>query len=51
MVYGVLVSLHIVFGLFFALTLISAFRGVGLYLLAARAILRRPAPALSRATS
>lgn len=31
-VYGLLVSLHIVFGLFFALTLVSGLRGIGLYL-------------------
>jgi hypothetical protein len=32
-VYGVLVSLHIVFGLFFALTIVCAIRGAGLALL------------------
>jgi hypothetical protein len=48
--YGVLVSFHVVFGLFFALTLASACRGVGLYLLAARALLRRPAPVAARAS-
>jgi hypothetical protein len=37
-VYGLLVSFHIVFGLFFALTLVSAARGVGLWLLAARRV-------------
>jgi hypothetical protein len=37
--YGLLVAFHVVFGLFFALTLASACRGAGLYLLA----LRRPA--------
>lgn len=30
LVYGTLVSLHVVFGLFFALTIVSALRGVGL---------------------
>src|SRR5438128_7186506 len=39
--YGLLVAFHVVFGLFFALTLASACRGVGLYLLG----LRRPARA------
>ena len=48
-VYGLLVSLHIVFGLFFALTLVSLTRGACLYLAAARALVRRPAPALARA--
>jgi enediyne biosynthesis protein E5 len=48
--YGVLVSSHIVFGLFFALTLTSACRGAGLYLLAARSFLRRPAPVAARVT-
>jgi hypothetical protein len=47
--YGLLVSLHIVFGLFFALTLVSIARGACLYLTAARALVRRPAPALARA--
>lgn len=39
-VYGALVSFHVVFGLFYALTIVSAARGVGLYLAAARARLR-----------
>jgi hypothetical protein len=47
-VYGLLVSLHIVFGLFFALTIVSAARGACFYLAAARALVRRPAPALAR---
>jgi len=47
--YGLLVSLHVVFGLFFALTLVSAARGVGLYLLAARALVRAPSPVVARA--
>lgn len=38
LVYGALVDLHIVFGLFFALTIVSAARGIGLWALA-----RRPA--------
>jgi hypothetical protein len=42
-VYATLVSFHVVFGLFFALTLVSACRGVGLYLLALRPLLRRQA--------
>lgn len=33
-VYGLLVSVHIVFGLFFALTLVCALRGIGLYAVA-----------------
>jgi len=47
--YGLLVSLHVVFGLFFALTLVSAARGVGLYLLAARAHVRAPSRVLAPA--
>ena len=31
--YGILVSIHIVFGLFFALTIVSAVRGIGNYLI------------------
>lgn len=42
--YGLLVSFHVVFGLFFALTLASACRGAGLYLLALRPAPRQPAP-------
>jgi hypothetical protein len=38
LVYGAMVVLHVVFGLFFALTIVSAARGVGLWALA-----RRPA--------
>jgi enediyne biosynthesis protein E5 len=38
LLYGTLVVLHVVFGLFFALTIVSALRGVGLWALA-----RRPA--------
>lgn len=34
LVYGVLVSLHVVFGLFFALTIVSGLRGLGLYAIA-----------------
>jgi hypothetical protein len=33
-VYGILITLHIVFGLFFALSIVCALRGIGLYLLA-----------------
>lgn len=40
LVYGVLVSLHIVFGLFFALTLVTMMRGAGMYLAPLRARLR-----------
>jgi Na+-translocating ferredoxin:NAD+ oxidoreductase RnfD subunit len=43
LVYGVLVSLHVVFGLFFALALVSAARGLGLYGLAAWAARARRA--------
>jgi Na+-translocating ferredoxin:NAD+ oxidoreductase RnfD subunit len=44
--YGLLVSLHIVFGLFFALAIVSGLRGLGLWVLAAHAALgRRPAEA------
>jgi hypothetical protein len=50
-VYGLLVSLNIVFGLFFALTIVSAGRGACLYLAAARALVRRPAPVLARVGS
>src|SRR5262249_18552488 len=35
--YGMLVSLHIVFGLFFGLTLVCALRGFGIYVLLALA--------------
>jgi enediyne biosynthesis protein E5 len=35
-VYGLLMTLHIVFGLFFALVITSALRGVGLYALQLR---------------
>jgi enediyne biosynthesis protein E5 len=47
--YGLLVSFHVVFGLFFALTLVSAARGAGLYLLAARAYVQAPSPVVARA--
>jgi enediyne biosynthesis protein E5 len=43
LVYGVLVSLHVVFGLFFALAIVSAARGLGLYGLAAWAARARRA--------
>jgi hypothetical protein len=42
--YGLLVSFHVVFGLFFALTIVTAGRGVFLYAIAVRELLRRPAP-------
>jgi len=51
-VYGVLMVMHVVFGLFFALTLVCAFRGLCAY--AMRWLKRRepiaatPAPALVR---
>jgi hypothetical protein len=47
LVYGVLVSLHVVFGLFFALTLVSSVRGLYHYRLswlARRAFLHAPEP-------
>jgi hypothetical protein len=49
-VYGLLVSAHVVFGLFFALTIVSAARGILLYGLAARARFSAPAgvPASAR---
>lgn len=40
-VYGMLVLLHVVFGLFFALTIVSAARGVGLWALARRPVLAK----------
>jgi hypothetical protein len=40
LVYGALVSAHVVFGLFFALTIVSALRGLGLHSLSALAALR-----------
>jgi hypothetical protein len=43
-VYFVLMILHIVFGLFFALTIVSAARGIGLYATAMAARLRRVLP-------
>jgi Na+-translocating ferredoxin:NAD+ oxidoreductase RnfD subunit len=52
--YGILMALHIVFGLFFALTLVCLIRGAGLHVLAAlaphreRAIAVEPAAALPR---
>jgi hypothetical protein len=39
-VYGLLVSAHVVFGLFFALVIVCALRGAGLYAMAAVAALR-----------
>jgi enediyne biosynthesis protein E5 len=42
-VYGVLVSLHVVFGLFFALTLVTFGRGLGLYLSRLQSRARLPA--------
>jgi enediyne biosynthesis protein E5 len=56
LVYGTLVVMHVVFGLFFALTIVSASRGVGLWVLARRpavaklARLRVPKPAMRTAT-
>jgi hypothetical protein len=43
-VYGVLQMLHVVFGLFLALVIVSALRGLGLYLLAALQAVRGIAP-------
>jgi hypothetical protein len=43
-VYGMLQALHVVFGLFFALAIVSFLRGVGLYLGAALATQRQQAP-------
>lgn len=45
-VYGLLVSFHVVFGLFFALVLVSAARGVLLYALAVRVRVPARAPSL-----
>jgi Na+-translocating ferredoxin:NAD+ oxidoreductase RnfD subunit len=38
--YGILMALHVAFGLFFALVIVCAFRGLGLYVLAARSVQR-----------
>lgn len=48
--YGLLVTMHIVFGFFFALTLICTVRGLGVYarLLRARRHARPPLPAVAR---
>lgn len=52
-VYGLLLTLHIVFGLFFALTIVCTVRGIGLYVLAWAAQRRRtkmttePTPAIA----
>lgn len=46
--YGVLQALHLVFGLFFALLIVSALRGLGLYLLAAWRSARSEEPASRR---
>ena len=49
-VYGLLVSLHVVFGLFFALTIVTACRGLALYLPALRRLpWREAAPVPARA--
>lgn len=48
-VYGLLVSLHIVFGLFFALVLVSGIRGLGLYGLHLRQQHRQQAQATATA--
>lgn len=47
--YGLLVSLHVVFGLFFALAIVCALRGAALYALAAVAALRKRRRALAPA--
>jgi hypothetical protein len=47
-VYGVLVSLHIVFGLFFALTIVTMGRGLVLYAARVRELLRVPEPLVAR---
>jgi hypothetical protein len=47
--YGVLVSVHVVFGLFFALTLVTLARGFVLYAVRVRARLQLPAPLPARA--
>jgi hypothetical protein len=45
--YGVLMALHVVFGLFFALFAVCALRGLGLYLAALRAPALAPLPAVA----
>ena len=47
--YGLLVAFHVVFGLFFALTLAGVCRGAGLYLLALRRESQVPAAVPVRA--
>lgn len=51
--YGLLLTFHIVFGLFFALTLVSTVRGVGLYALArtARRVRSRSGPVTAPAVA
>ena len=39
--YGILMALHVAFGLFFALVIVCALRGFGLYILAARSLQRK----------
>jgi enediyne biosynthesis protein E5 len=48
-VYGILVASHVVFGLFFALTIVCACRGLLLYAVALRAFVRQPGPVAARA--
>jgi enediyne biosynthesis protein E5 len=49
-VYGLLVSAHVVFGLFFALAIVCACRGLLLYAVTVRAFLRQPGAVAARAT-
>jgi hypothetical protein len=48
-VYGVLVALHVVFGLFFALTIVCALRGVGMVVVARTGMRTKPAAKLEPA--
>jgi hypothetical protein len=41
-IYGLLMVGHVVFGLFFALTIVCAIRGVGIYVLALLKLRERP---------
>jgi hypothetical protein len=51
LLYGALVVLHIVFGLFFALTIVSALRGAGLVAIDRRRVLARvPRPRFAKAS-
>jgi hypothetical protein len=51
LVYGALMTLHVVFGLFFALSIVSASRGLVLWLQRSRSVLRQPAAQTAAASA